>query len=155
MPFQSLLAVGDTLPSFDVVTLQGEHVSTGDLLDRGCPLMLVFFTTTCGDCQRQLPEVQRLVDDHRHPDAASPASQVLCIGRSQPAQVVEAFWAQQALTLPCAPQADDTLYRRFARSGVPRIYLFDARGIVRYVSNPEQLLPAERLAEILHEHDCF
>ena len=120
-----IVQVGDKLPRFSVVTTTGVQVSDSTL--RGMPSVVVFFNTECGDCRKELPVLQKLYEE-----VGSDVS-FLCIGRKEPVQQVADFWQAQALTLPCAPQPDRTIYELFARHTIPRVYISDASGVVRKV----------------------
>ena len=113
----SLVAVGDRLPDFSVVMSDGSTLTT-DML-RGSESMIVFFTTTCADCRRELPCINAYALAH-------PEVRVVCIARSQAEADIAAFWAAEGLTLPYSPQPDARVYNLFATAGVPRIYCADA-----------------------------
>lgn len=144
--YVSRVAVGDLVPAFTAVTLQGDTIASSSLCAVSDRTIIVFFTTTCPDCQKQLPELEKFRD-------SVPAEGVsfLCIGRSQDASVVSRYWADNCLTLPCSPQADDRLFRQFATGGVPRIYIINAEGIVSYVSDPDVFLSFEDLYALIFE----
>ena len=55
------LQVGDFLPDFEVVLNDGTTV-TGEQL-RQVPSCVVFFHTSCPDCQQALPLLQRIYDE--------------------------------------------------------------------------------------------
>jgi len=133
---------GDALPDFRVTTTGGWEVSPAAL--RGRPTVLVFFNTTCADCRRELPVVQEVYEE------TGGGAAFVCIGREEEAATVEKFWADNGLTLPCAPQAGREVYALFARRTIPRLYVADARGIVRSVFvesvSKSKLLEAIRLA---------
>lgn len=113
------LEPGDALPKFEVVTLGGEKVSSSD--SYSSTLVIVFFNTTCGDCQIELPEIQRQYDENqRLPE--NERSIYICISREEGATEVERYWREQHLTLPVAPQEDRKIYSQFASIGIPRIF---------------------------------
>lgn len=141
-----IVTVGQQLPEFSVVTTDGRTVTTDSLLGR--PAVICFFTTTCSDCRKALPVVQRLYEEWgeaageesamtgEHGTIAgeqSAAVSFLCIGREQTADVVSDYWASQGLTLPVSPQSDRSVYSLFARRSVPRVYVVDAAGVVRNI----------------------
>lgn len=115
-PIESLIDPGDTLPYFSVVMNDGTTVTTESL--RGHESMIVFFTTTCGDCRRILPQVNSYA-------AAHPDVKVVCIARAQTAEAIEEFWTSESLTMAYSPQPDAAVYSLFATGGVPRIYCAD------------------------------
>lgn len=113
---KSIVEVGDILPDFSVVMNDGTTIST-DML-RGTESMIVFFSTTCGDCRRELPRINEYAISH-------PEIRIVCIARSQTEAEIEPFWQSEGLTLPYSPQPDAAVYSLFATSGVPRIYCAD------------------------------
>ena len=114
---RSIVEVGDRLPEFSVVLNDGSTLTTEML--RGAESMIVFFTTTCGDCRRELPRINTYADAH-------PEVRVVCISRSQTQQQVEALWEEKGLTMPYSVQTDAGVYSMFATAGVPRVYTADA-----------------------------
>ncbi len=113
------LKAGDRLPEFEVVTLDGERVSSEDSFAR--TLVIVFFTTTCKDCQRELPVVQAQYEENMMlPE--SERSQYICIAREEGAADIEQYWTENHLTLPVSPQTDRSIYSKFASIGIPRIF---------------------------------
>lgn len=113
---RSMVEVGDTLPYFSVVMNDGTTLNT-DML-RGRESMIVFFTTTCEDCRRELPRINTYAIAH-------PEIRTVCIARSQTEAEIEPFWRKEGLTLPYSPQPDRAVYDLFATSGVPLIYRAD------------------------------
>lgn len=120
-----LVKVGDALPEFTVRTSGGEEISSRSL--RGRPAVIVFFSTECGDCRRELPILQRVYDDEKA------AARFLCISRGQDEATVSAYWTAQSLTLPYSAQTDRKVYHLFATHTIPRIYLADSEGTVRKI----------------------
>lgn len=114
-----VLKAGDRLPEFEVVTLDGERVSSEDSFSR--TLVIVFFNTTCKDCQRELPVVQVQYEENLNlPE--SERSQYICIAREEGAADIEQYWTENHLTLPVSPQTDRSIYSKFASIGIPRIF---------------------------------
>lgn len=120
-----IVKVGDALPAFSVTTTEGATVSPATLAGR--PAVIAFFTTTCPDCRRELPVLQEVYEE------MGGVAAFVCIGREEEASVVEAYWRDNGLTLPCSPQADRGVYGLFALRTVPRLYVADAQGTVRNV----------------------
>lgn len=124
--------VGDPLPQFTVLTLGGDIVSRDSLL--GDVSLLVFFSTKCEDCRRTLPELQKA-----YVALQGRKVKFLCIARDESADVVAPFWQQNGFTMPCAPQKDRGIYNLFASSVVPRIFISDRNGIVRFTHDDTAL----------------
>lgn len=86
--------------------------------------MLVFFNTSCPDCRNELPVVQRVWE------RTAGSVTTLCISRSEPASAVSRYWGEQGLSVPWSAQDTDSVYRLFASSGIPRIYVVSPAGLV-------------------------
>ena len=113
------LQPGDALPQFEVTTIEGEKVGSADSYKS--ELIIVFFNTTCPDCQRELPILQRQYEDNLSlPE--SERSQYICISREEGSADVEQYWSENHLTLPVSAQNDRSIYSKFASIGIPRIF---------------------------------
>lgn len=112
---------GDECPRFDIVLDDGSRVATADLA--GHRTMIVFFNTGCEDCRRELPVIQSVADRlGQHPGIPY----IICVSRAEGSAAVGGYWAANGLTLPYSAQDDDAVYRRFADSVIPRVYIIGA-----------------------------
>lgn len=130
-PGEDPVKVGDPVPAFSVTMQDGNNFNSREL--GGMPAMIVFFHTSCADCQRTLPLVQQVYERY------GPAGvRFVCIARAQGAAEIQIFWQQYRLTLPWSAQEDRSVYSLFAASRIPRVYVVDRSGIVRaiYHDNP-------------------
>lgn len=113
------LMAGDMLPQFEVTTIDGNRVSSTD--SYYTELVIVFFNTTCPDCQRELPILQKQYEDNLMlPD--EDRSQYICIAREEGAKDIEKYWNENHLTIPVSAQEDRKIYSKFASVGIPRIF---------------------------------
>ena len=110
------LQTGDRVPAFSVTLDDGrsfgaEQLQTGDGI-------IVFFSTECPDCQRELPGIQKLYD------SLTPERRLrmACIAREEDAGRIAAYWKENGLTLPYSPQPDRRVYNLFATYTIPRLY---------------------------------
>ena len=124
-PEDNIVNVGDALPAFTVTMSDGTLLSSSEL--RGKPSLIVFFSTTCPDCQRELPGLNERYLKH------GSDTTFVAISREEAQQDVQAYWSAHSLSLPYSAQRDRTVYSLFARKGIPRIYISDSHGIVRKV----------------------
>lgn len=124
------IAVGERCPEFSVVDNFGETVTTEDL--RGYTTILVFFNTSCGDCRRELPELQRYYETQIRDN---PDKKILCISRGEDAESISKYWEANELTLPYAAQEDRAVYSLFAESGIPRLYQITPNLIITAEAN--------------------
>ncbi len=113
------LKAGDQLPEFEVTTLDGQKVSSADSYEH--TLVIVFFNTTCKDCQLELPVVEaQYKDNMKLPEGER--RQYICISREEGAADIEQYWTENHLTLPVSAQNDRSIYSKFASIGIPRIF---------------------------------
>lgn len=113
------LRPGDALPQFEVNTIDGQKVSSGDSYH--AQLIIIFFNTTCPDCRRELPILQKQYEENQKlPESVQ--SIFICISREEGAAEVEKYWIENHLTLPVSAQSDRRIYSMFASIGIPRIF---------------------------------
>ena len=124
------IGVGDKIPAFDIVMEDGSSLSSEHLL--GAPALLIFFHTTCPDCQRTLPVVQQAYERF------GKEVRFVAISRGEGQADVRQWWNANGITLPFSAQQDSRVYELFATSRIPRVYVVDGKGIVRaaYDGNP-------------------
>ncbi len=120
------LKVGDGLPDFEVVMSDGSVVTDESL--KGKVSVVVFFHTGCPDCQKELPVLQRIYDEY-----ASEGVVFAIISRGESSGDVSGYWRENGLEMPYSAQDDRAVYEKFAESVIPRIYVNDKDGIIRYV----------------------
>ena len=118
--------VGDKLPVFEVVMNDGSVVSDASL--KGNVSVVMFFHASCPDCQQALPVVQTIYDEY-----AQKGVVFALIGRECGKEEVMAYWEEKGLNLPYSAQKDRSVYNLFASSRIPRIYISDENGTVRYI----------------------
>ena len=134
---------GDRLPSFRLVMEDGSTLQTEDLL--GAPSLLIFFNTTCRDCQKTLPLVQKAYMQF------GSKVKFVAISREQPAGEVRSWWNQNGITLPFSAQEDRMVYNLFASSRIPRIYISDQEGVVREMFDDNPCPTYEVLEQALND----
>lgn len=116
---------GQQLPSFSAPMSDGTTLSPASMA--GKVAVVVFFNTSCYDCRKELPDMQRLYE-------TCPPEQVAiaCISREESDADIRAYWKEQGLTLPYSAQTGREAYSLFARVSIPRVYVADRDGIIRY-----------------------
>ena len=120
------LKVGDILPDFEVVMSDGTVVSD-DILKETISVV-VFFHTSCPDCQQVLPQMQKIYSEY-----LSAGISFAFISREETAASIDTFWKSNALEMPYSAQNDRSVYQKFAKEGIPRVYINEKGGIIRYV----------------------
>ena len=126
------LGPGDRLPEFYVTLQDGSALRTSDL--SGEVSVIVFFNTGCPDCRKTLPLIQKLYDRYGNGTA-----RFVCISREEGAGPVAEYWSANGYTIPYSAQDDRRIYNLFATFAVPRIYLSDSGGTIRYIYSDNPL----------------
>ena len=120
------LKVGDRLPDFEVVMDDGTVV-TDEILSESVSVVM-FFHTSCPDCRQVLPHMQKIYDEY-----ASAGVRIVLISREDSKESVESFWRENGLKMPYSAQNDRKVYEKFAATRIPRVYVNEKGGIIRYV----------------------
>ena len=137
------LLVGQKIPDFKVRMDDGTEVSSASL--EGAVNLIVFFHTMCGDCVRELPVLQKVYDRYKDDGDVN----MILISRSQQKADVQAYWKKQGLSLPYSAQDNDEVYKKFALSVIPRVYVTDREIVIRFLHTDHPIATAkELLAEI-------
>lgn len=125
------LEVGDALPAFTVEMSDGSTVSDSDL--KGAVSVVMFFHTSCPDCQKALPRMQQIYDEY-----LGRGVRFALISRAEGSELIDPYWEEHGLSMPYSPQPDRQVYELFAKERIPRIYVNDKNGIIRaiFTDNP-------------------
>ena len=137
-------AIGDRLPDFSVTMSDGTSVSGASL--RETASLILFFHTSCPDCQQVLPIIQRIYDEY-----TSAEIQFAFISREEDATTIATYWESQNFTMPYSAQANRNIYELFATSRIPRVYISDSEGIIRYIFTDNPVPTYEELTSALDE----
>lgn len=135
------LVVGDSIPDF-VVTMNDGSVVTGSSLRKDVSLIM-FFHTSCPDCQQILPIIQQIYDQY-----IPRGVKFAVISREEESSIIEEYWAEHGLQIPYSAQTDRTIYELFAKSRIPRIYI-NRDGIIRHIFTDNPVPTHEELKAAL------
>ena len=130
-PSGANLGVGDHIPDFEVTMNDGSKVTGQEL--RQTPSCIVFFHTSCPDCQQVLPVIQELNDKY-----VSNGVAFALISREEEDTAVSEYWKDNSFSMPYSAQENREIYNLFAQTKVPRIYICDKGGIIKaiYTDDP-------------------
>ena len=120
------LKVGDSLPDFEVVMNDGSVV-TDDMLKETVSIVM-FFHTSCPDCQQVLPQMQTIYDEYTPKDV-----RITLISREESILSIFTFWKEKGLKMPYSAQPTRKIYEKFASERIPRVYICEKGGIIRYI----------------------
>jgi peroxiredoxin len=117
-------AIGRPAPDFTLTTLDGQEFTLSEL--HGTPIVLNFWATWCGPCQREMPALQTASQRYD--------GEVIIVGvdQGEQAQVVEQYVDQLGVTFPVPLDEDATVTGRYNVRGMPTTFFVDADGIIRY-----------------------
>ena len=118
--------VGDYVPSFSVDVMSDGVQSIFSTAYLTGETVIVFFNTTCPDCQRDLPKLNQYYLKHK----GNEGFQMVAISRAEGEEDVAAYWKDKGLQIPYSAQDDRRIYELFASSIIPRIYFVSAQGVV-------------------------
>lgn len=118
--------VGDRVPLFSLTVTDGQQERTFTTAQLTGETVIVFFNTSCADCQRDLPLLNTYYLQHKD----DKGFRMVAISREEDEASVAAFWQANHLQIPYFAQTDRRIYNLFATSIIPRIYFVSAEGIV-------------------------
>lgn len=141
------IGVGDVVPDFEVTMNDGSVVSGQDL--RQSPSCIVFFHTSCPDCQQVLPVIQELYDKYAHDGVA-----FALISREDGEAEVAGYWKETELSMPYSAQTSREIYSLFARTGVPRVYICEKGGVIKAIYTDDPVPGFEELDSQINSLKC-
>lgn len=136
-------AVDYPAPDFTLTTLAGD---TFDLSEaQGRPIVLNFWATWCGPCQRELPTLQAAAERY--------GDRVLIIGvdQGESPETVQSYVDQLGLTFPIPMDAEFAVSELYNVRGLPTTFFIDPQGVIRqmWLGEMNSITLAEGVAEIL------
>lgn len=118
---------------FTLDDLNGKSWKLSDL--KGKTVLLNFWATWCGPCQREMPGFQKLYDRFGESGdviVLAVASTSLERGSADSAlKSVEQFADEQGYTFPILFDTDGSVWEQYMQQGVPANYILDGSGNVR------------------------
>lgn len=124
----NIINKGDKSPSFEIISTNG-NVKSSDL--KGKVVLINFFTTWCGPCQKELAEVEKTLwpkfKDNKN-------FVMLIIGREHNEEQLSKYNETKKFSFPLYPDENKAVYSLFAKNYIPRSYLIDKNGKVVFQS---------------------
>ena len=111
-------------PDFTVIDANGSEVSLGSLF--GQPIVLNFWASTCGPCQKEMPDFQAAYEKH--------GSEVrfvmvnLTSFKGESVDHAKEYLAQNGYTLPVYFDVDDSAMASYGITSIPRTFLIGPDG---------------------------
>lgn len=120
----SALEVGDKAPDFYAVTIEGKEISYARDLEGKKPVCLIFWTTWCPHCQKELPLVEKLYKEFGE------NIEFIGINLGFKEKIAE-FVKKYHITLPIAYDEGDRIATAFGAKIQTNI-LIDKKGVIIY-----------------------
>ncbi len=126
------LGVGQRAPDFTLPSLDGDEVSLSDFL--GSVVILDFWASWCGPCKSTMPGLDALVR------AIGPDVVLLGVSLDRTAEDAARYLSANGYDVMVAVYgsyaAASRVAQRYAVHGIPRMFLIDRHGIIRFVGHP-------------------
>jgi len=119
--------IGEPVPDFTLSTLDGGTLRLRDL--RGQIVFLNFWATWCAPCQNEMPELQKIEEEHRAEGVRVVAVTDPTDGQTEDG--IRTFLLRLNLKLTVALSSDLDLYEQFGVAQIPTTFIIDRAGIVR------------------------
>jgi cytochrome c biogenesis protein CcmG, thiol:disulfide interchange protein DsbE len=136
-------AIDYPAPDFTLTTLEGDTFALSDAL--GKPVVLNFWATWCGPCQRELPALQAAAERY--------GDRVLIVGvdQGEAPDTVQRYVDQLGLTFRIPLDTDFAVSELYNVRGLPTTFFIDPQGVIRqmWLGEMNSITLAEGVAEIL------
>jgi len=136
-------AIGRIAPDFTLKTPNGDTVRLATL--RGKPVVVNFWATWCGPCQREMPALQSASQHY--------AGQVTFVGVDQgetPKEVTD-YLQPLGVNFTISLDSDTKVGDRYQIQGMPTTFFIDANGVIRemWIGEMNAVVLAEGIRKIL------
>ena len=122
--------VGDFAPDFTLDTITGDTVTLSAL--RGKLVMVTFWTTACGACVAEMPDIQAVYDRW----SGEKDLEVLAVNSKQHVVYVQRFLDESEwCTMPILLDTDGSVAQEYHITRIPRTFFIDSNGIIRKVQH--------------------
>lgn len=139
-----ILKVNDQAADFTVEMLDGKKVKLSDL--KGKVVLLNFWATWCGPCMMEFHEIPgKIIAPFKDKDFV-----FLPVSRGETRAIVAETMAdlkKKGIDFNVALDPDKHVWGKYGNSGIPKNFLIDQNGIIRYVSTGYGETKVDQLAE--------
>jgi thiol-disulfide isomerase/thioredoxin len=135
-------AVGRMAPDFTLPTLDGGSFQLS--AQRGKPVVLNFWATWCGPCQRELPAVQRTAE------LLGDNVVFAAVDQNEDANVVQRYVDKLGLTFAIPMDAGGEIGYLYNVQGLPTTFFIDRNGVIQslWLGEMDSMTLAQHIAGI-------
>jgi len=116
-------SVGQEMPAFTAISLEGEHVKLGET---GVPYVLNFWATWCPPCRAEFPEINAFANEH------GADVHFYAINIEEPIDTIRVFLGKNEYSLPVLLDPIGRIAQIFRIRAVPTTIVVDSQGIIQY-----------------------
>lgn len=120
---QAPARVGDTAPAFQLQNLEGQSVSLQSL--RGKPVLINFWTSSCGPCIQEMPYLQEIYEDWSEKGLA-----LLAINVGDSPSTIKEFLQSHQLSLPVLLDGEGYVSFKYNVFAFPVTFFIDKEGVI-------------------------
>jgi cytochrome c biogenesis protein CcmG, thiol:disulfide interchange protein DsbE len=123
-----VLAPGQQAPNFTLASTAGKQVSLSHF--QGHPVVVNFWSTTCGPCQSETPLLQRTLQQHQAQGLV-----VLGVDQGEEMSAITQFGKNYELSYPLLADTHLAVNHQYGVTGLPVSYFIDGKGTIRAIVN--------------------
>ena len=125
--------VGQFAPGFSLLDLDGRHVSLASY--RGQVVLLDFWASWCSPCRQTLPHLHRLAVD-----LAGDGLVFIGINLDRRLEDAVSYLEDNPFHQMIPVQGTTAVAREYGVSGIPRTFVIDRSGVIRFAGHPATLV---------------
>ncbi|PKN19136.1 MAG: TlpA family protein disulfide reductase [Deltaproteobacteria bacterium HGW-Deltaproteobacteria-6] len=126
IPAGAALRIGDVPPSITLRDVNGLPVRIPESV-RGKVVILHFWQIGCSSCKLEMPAMDKLRNQYRQKGL-----EIMAVNIGQTKERVKTFAAELGVSYPLVIDEDKKSAGLYGVTDVPRTYVIDRKGIVRY-----------------------
>ena len=129
--YEYKIKIGDTVPDFTMMLINGKKVSSKDW--QGKVVMLQFTASWCGVCRKEIPFIER---DIWLKNKRNPNFLLFGVDRDEPLEKVKRYQKEMAISYPLAIDPNADVFGIFAdkKAGVTRNVIIDKTGKIVFMT---------------------